>query len=93
MSIGSFPHKAETFDYIHPSQFVSVRKSVSPSRGAGGLGVVVCRGFWAGFGELVCRGVCGVRYLPTILVCWLSDAFGTRFSYLWQTKGHTLIHS
>ena len=32
-------------------------------------------------------------YLPTILVCWLSDAFVTRFSYLWQTKGHTLIHS
>lgn len=40
----------------------------------------------AGFGQGV-----GLRYLPTILVCWLSDAFVTRFSYLWQTKGHTLI--
>ena len=38
----------------------------------------VCQGFW-------------FAYLPTILVCWLSDAFVTRFSYLWQTKGHTLI--
>ena len=37
-------------------------------------------------------GLVWFAYLPTILVCWLSDAFVTRFSYLWQTKGHTLIH-
>ena len=45
-----------------------------------------------GFGE---RFTCVLwfAYLPTILVCCLSDAFVTRFSYLWQTKGHTLIHS
>lgn len=46
------------------------------------LGVVQC-----------CAGLVWFAYLPTILVCCLSDAFVTRFSYLWQTKGHTLIHS
>ena len=52
----------------------------------------VCRGFRAGFGTRLWSGF-WFAYLPTILVCWLSDAFVTRFSYLWQTKGHTLIHS
>ena len=52
--------------------------------------LLVCRGFGAGFGAGLEQGF-GLRYLPTILVCWLSDAFVTRFSYLWQTKGHTLI--
>ena len=37
----------QAFDYIHPAQFISVRKSVSPSRGAGGLE----QGFAEGFGQ------------------------------------------
>ena len=64
---------------------------MSPLKGRrGGTGLV--QGLSHGLGQGVGQGVCGVRYLPTILVCWLSDAFGTRFSYLWQTKGHTLFH-
>lgn len=57
--------------------------------------ICVLQRFAEGFGQGLENGFgqvfCGLRYLPTILVCWLSDAFGTRFSYLWQTKGHTLI--
>ena len=51
----TFRLRAKALDYIHPSQFLSVRKSVSPSRGAGGTGVA--QRLWARFGELVCRGV------------------------------------
>ena len=63
--------------------------------------LTVCRGCCGGYVGLqrvlgrawntVLVRVLWFAYLPTILVCWLSDAFGTRFSYLWQTKGHTLI--
>ena len=67
-----------------------MRKSVSPSRGAGGLVQALSHGLGQGVGQ---GFMCVVRYLPTILVCWLSDAFGARFSFFWQTKGHTLIHS
>lgn len=53
--------------------------------------LLVCRGFWTGVGAGVGQGFVWFAYLPTILVCWLSDAFGTRFLFFWQTKGHTLI--
>ena len=50
------------------------------------------RGWGRGWNTVLVKGLVWFAYLPTILVCWLSDAFGTRFSYLWQTKGHTLFH-
>ena len=62
----------------------------SPSRGTRGNGFGA--GFVSRFGAGVGQGFVWFAYLPTILVCWLSDAFGTRSSYLWQTKGHTLFH-
>ena len=65
MSIGSFPHKAETLIIFTPHSFVSVRKSVSPSRGARGTGLV--QGFVSRFGARFGSGVFGVAcviYLP-----------------------------
>ena len=42
--------------------------------------------FWAGFGERFWSGF-WCAYLPTILVCWLSDAFGTRFHSFGKPRG------
>ena len=80
MSIGSFLHKAETFDYIHPSQFISVRKSVSPSRGAGGLGQGLSHGLGQGVGQ-------GVRVLCVICLPFWYDGCQMRLEPVFRSFG------
>ena len=67
MSIGSFPHKAETLIIFTPHSFFEVRKSVSPSRGSGGTGLV--QGFVTRFGTRFARVLCGVhRFLKSLVL-------------------------
>ena len=89
MSIGSFPHKAETLIIFTPHSLYQCVRARAPQGAQGER--VWCRALLHGL-EHGLLGLC--------VVCVFTYHFGmlvvrcvcNPFSLFWQTKGHTLIH-